>query len=231
MDSLTELKDRVWKSNMELFKKNLVVHTFGNVSGFDKQKGVMAIKPSGVAYSELTSDMIVLVDLENQVIDSRLKPSSDTKTHLVLYKANPEIGGVAHTHSPYATAWAQSNQSVPCLGTTHADYCRGEIPCTSKLSKEQIDGDYETETGEQIIKKIKNCSLDKLEMILVAGHGPFTWGESPEKAVHNTELLEEICKIALFTKIINPGVKHLDSNLLDKHFLRKHGSKSYYGQE
>lgn len=231
MGSTKDLKERVWKSNMDLYYKNLVVQTFGNVSGFDAEKGLIAIKPSGIPYTELTADMIVLVDLENRVVDSQYKPSTDTRTHLVLYKNYPDIGGIAHTHSPYATAWAQANQPVPCFGTTHADYCRGEIPCTSKLSEKQVNGDYETETGNQIIQSLTKAESNQHEMILVAGHGPFTWGSSPVVAVQNTELLEEICKIALFTVMINANAESIDSTLLDKHFLRKHGSDSYYGQK
>ncbi|NIT61534.1 MAG: L-ribulose-5-phosphate 4-epimerase AraD [Aliifodinibius sp.] len=231
MGSLAELKEGVWRCNMELFNKNLVIQTFGNVSGIDREKDIIAIKPSGIPYPELTSDKIVLVDLKNRIIDTKYKPSSDTKTHIVLYKAFPNIGGVVHTHSPYATAWAQAKRSIPCLGTTHADHVQGEIPCTEELTDEQIMGDYETETGNQIVKRFSSISPDEVEMVLVAGHGPFTWGNTPEKAVYNTVMLEEIARISFLTFAINPGVESLKRSLIDKHYLRKHGKDSYYGQK
>lgn len=229
MGALQDLREEVWMANMELFRKNLAVHTFGNVSGFDRDKGILAIKPSGIPYKDLTADKIVLVDLDLNVVDSAYKPSSDTRTHVVLYKEFPEIAGVAHTHSTYATSWAQSGSAVPCFGTTHADYSRGEIPCTQWLEEEQINGDYETETGLQIVKTLKQLP-DSISMMLVAGHGPFTWGASAQKAVEHTILLEEICRMATLTKMINPSVESLSPVLIDKHFLRKHGKNSYYGQ-
>jgi L-ribulose-5-phosphate 4-epimerase len=229
--SLEELKERVCLCNLDLFKKNLVVQTFGNVSAIDREKGIIAIKPSGVPYAELTPDNIVLVDLENNVIDSHLKPSSDTPTHSILYKSFSQIGGIVHTHSPYATAWSQAIKPIPCLGTTHADFVQGEIPCTEELTDEQIKGNYETETGKQIIKKFTNISPEEVEMVLVANHGPFTWGKTAEEAVHNTVILEELAKISLFTIIIDPEVKDLKKILLDKHYLRKHGKNAYYGQK
>lgn len=229
MHSLQDLREEVWMANMELFHKNLVVHTFGNVSAIDRDKGVIAIKPSGIPYTDLTADKIVLVDLDLNVVDSTLKPSSDTRTHVVLYKNLPSIGGVAHTHSTYATSWAQSGFAVPCFGTTHADYCRGVIPCTESLRDEQISGDYEAETGLQIVNTLKQYP-DFIQMILVAGHGPFTWGSSAEKAVEHSILLEEICRMATLTKEINPNAEGISSALIDKHFLRKHGKNSYYGQ-
>lgn len=230
MRLLQDLREEVWKANMELVRKNLVVHTFGNVSAIDRDKGIIAIKPSGIPYTELTVDKIVLVDLDLKVVDSTLKPSSDTRTHMVLYKEFSEIGGVAHTHSTYATSWAQSGSDVPCFGTTHADYCRGDIPCTKKMNDEQINGDYETETGLQIVKSLKQRP-DFMQMILVAGHGPFTWGSNAQKAVEHTILLEEICRMATLTKMINPNAERINSVLIDKHFLRKHGKNSYYGQD
>lgn len=233
MGSLKELRERVWFCNMDLFKKNLVVQTFGNVSGFDRDKGIFAVKPSGVPYTELTADKIVLVDLENRVVDSNYRPSSDTRTHTVLYKAFSQIGGVVHTHSPYATAWAQAKRSIPCLGTTHADHIQGDIPCTDELTDEQIKGDYETEIGNQIqiVQRFLKISPEEVEMVLVAGHGPFTWGKTPEDAVHNTIILEEIAKIGLFTLAINPTVESIKGSLIDKHYLRKHGKNAYYGQK
>jgi len=231
MGSSKELKERVWLCNMDLFKKNLVVQTFGNVSAIDRDKGIIAIKPSGVPYSVLTPDKIVLVDLNNKVIDSNLKPSSDTPTHSILYNAFSQIGGIVHTHSPYATAWAQAKKSVPCLGTTHADFIQGEIPCTDELTDDQIRGDYETETGKQIIKRFTNILPEDVEMVLVANHGPFTWGRTAEDAVHNTVILEELAKISLLTILVEPDVKGIKKSLLDKHYLRKHGKNAYYGQK
>jgi L-ribulose-5-phosphate 4-epimerase len=228
---LKELRKRVYNCNMELYNKGLVVETFGNVSGIDRSKGILAIKPSGVSYKELKIENIVLVDLNNNIEEGNLNPSSDTKTHIVLYKAFPQIGGIVHTHSTFATAWAQAKKGIPCLGTTQADYVQGEIPCTDELSKEQIDGDYEIETGNQIVKRLKNLPAEQIQMILVAGHAPFTWGKDPEEALHNSILLEEIAKISLFTMTINPCSSSLSSSLLKKHYTRKHGRDAYYGQK
>lgn len=229
--TLRELKQRVWKCNMELFRKNLIVYTFGNASGIDRQRGIVAIKPSGVPYSELTPDKIVLVDLNNKVVEGRYKPSSDTRTHTVLYRNFPGIGGVVHTHSTCASVWAQAKKPIPCFGTTHADLVQGKIPVTKELSDRQIKGNYEEETGVQIIKRFKNLSYEEIEMALVACHGPFTWGKTPEKAVYNSVMLEEIAKTALFTIAVNPEIKSIRKTLLDKHYLRKHGKKAYYGQK
>ncbi len=233
MENLKELKERVWKCNMELVEKGLVLYTFGNVSGIDRNKGIIAIKPSGIPYSELTPDKIVLVDLENKIVDSKYKPSSDTKTHIVLYKNFSGIGGVVHTHSTYATAWSQAVKPIPCLGTTHADHIPGEIPCTRVLTDKQIKGDYEKETGYQIVKRFSKLSYSyrEIEMVLVACHGPFTWGAAPEKAVYNSVILEELAKMAYMTLDINPKVKNINRALIDKHFLRKHGKNAYYGQK
>ena len=230
MSSLKELREKVYECNMELQRKQLVVCAFGNASGIDRNKGIFAIKPSGIPYPELTPDNIVLVDLENRTIDSKHKPSSDTKTHTVLYKHFPEIGGIIHTHSTYATAWAQAMKPIPCLGTTQADHLPGEIPCTKVITDKQIKGDYETETGKQIIKRFKNLSYQEAPMVLAACHGPFTWGESPEQAVYNSVILEEIAKLALLTLIINPEAKDIKKTLIDKHFYRTHGKNAYYGQ-
>ena len=224
------LKERVWKCNLELFNKNLVVHTFGNVSGVDRNEGIIAIKPSGIKYSDLKSEDMVLIDFENNVIDSKLKPSTDSKTHILLYKSFKNIGGVAHTHSPFATAWAQARKPIPCFGTTQADHIRGEIPCTKDLTAKQISRNYEIETGNQIVKKLRSSNSEKSGMILVAGHGPFSWGMDPEEAVYNTIMLEEIAKISWYTISINPEAKPISKKLIDKHFLRKHGEKAYYGQ-
>jgi L-ribulose-5-phosphate 4-epimerase len=230
MYSFSELREQVWKANLELPRQGLVIHTFGNVSGFDRQQGIVAIKPSGVPYEELTPDSIVLVDLDNTVVDSKYKPSSDTKTHIVLYKHFPSIGGVVHTHSLYATAWAQAHKPIPCLGTTHADYVRGDIPCTRLIDDGQICGDYEEETGRLIIERFGNLLYQETPMVLVAAHGPFTWGATPEKAVFNSVILEKVAQMALYTCMINPSVESIKQTLIDKHFLRKHGTKAYYGQ-
>ncbi|HSD63735.1 MAG TPA: L-ribulose-5-phosphate 4-epimerase AraD, partial [Ignavibacteriaceae bacterium] len=205
MKRFEDLKERVWKCNMELFEKNLVVHTFGNVSGIDRKEGIIAIKPSGVSYKTIKPEDIVLVDFDNKIIEGKLKPSTDFKTHLVLYKSYKNIGGVAHTHSPFATAWAQAKKNIPCFGTTHADHIQGDIPCTKDLTGKQISGDYETETGNQIVEKLSDS--ENPGMILVAGHGPFTWGINSEQAVYNTMMLEEIAKIAWYTIAIDPNVK------------------------
>ena len=230
MSNFNDLKQRVLKCNLTLFYEKLVVHTFGNVSGYDRDNGVVAIKPSGVPYNQLNRDDIVVVDLNNNIIEGSLNPSSDTKTHTLLYKTYPEIGGIVHTHSTYATAWAQAKRSIPCLGTTHADYVQGEILCTDDLTEEQIKGDYEIETGNQIIERLSGMSPLEVQMILVSGHAPFTWGKTPEEAVTNTILLEEIAKTAYLTLNINADTPGLNKNLLDKHYLRKHGANAYYGQ-
>ncbi len=230
MESFDELKERVWKANMELPRRNLVIYTFGNVSGIDRERGVIAIKPSGVPYEELTPDSMALVDLDNKVLSDGLNPSSDTKTHTVLYRRFLTIGGIVHTHSPYATAWAQAQKPIPCLGTTHADHTPGEIPCTAVMSDEQIERDYEEETGHQIIKRLQELSYRDVEMVLVACHGPFTWGSTPEKAVYNSVVLEELAKTALTAILIDPSVKPLKETMLMKHYRRKHGQDATYGQ-
>jgi L-ribulose-5-phosphate 4-epimerase len=230
MALLKELKEHVWKCNMELFDKGLVAQTFGNVSGLDRESGILAIKPSGIPYSELKPEQMVLVDLNNRVIDGNLNPSSDTKTHTVLYKAFPLIGGIVHTHSTYATAWAQAKKPIPCFGTTHADYIQTEIPCTEDLSDEQIVGDYEIETGNQIVKRLWNLSYNEVQVILVAGHAPFSWGLSSQEAVQNAIMLEEIAKLALLTLELNPVSTCIKKTLLNKHYLRKHSVTAYYGQ-
>ena len=230
MRLLQELKERVYQANLELVEKNLVVYTFGNVSGIDREKGIVAIKPSGVPYEELTLETIVLVGIDGSIIEGDLNPSSDTKTHIVLYKNFPEIGGVVHTHSPYAVAWAQAQRAIPCLGTTHADYSLGEIPCTAIMSDEAIKGDYETETGNLIIETFNSYSYKHTPMVLVASHGPFTWGTTPEQAVYHSVILEYLAKMALNTLSINPDISPVKKSLIDKHFNRKHGENSYYGQ-
>ncbi|MFC1489639.1 L-ribulose-5-phosphate 4-epimerase [Candidatus Latescibacterota bacterium] len=226
-----ELREQVWEANMQLPASDLVIYTFGNVSGIDRANGIIAIKPSGVPYEKLKPEHMVLVDMDYNVVDSDGNPSSDTKTHVVLYKNFPEIGGVVHTHSTYATAWAQAQLPIPCLGTTHADYVHGDIPCSKIISDEQIAGDYEEETGMQIVERLKGLSAENVPMVLVAGHGPFTWGETPDKAVHNSAILEELAKMATITLGINSSAARLGKTLIDKHFYRKHGDNAYYGQK
>jgi len=230
MSRFDEIKQQVYKSNIELTRQGLVICTFGNVSAVDRNKGIIAIKPSGVSYDVLKPEDIVIVDLDGNVVEGSLNPSSDTKTHLVLYNHFQEIGGVAHTHSTYAVAWAQAAKPIPILGTTHADHLHVDIPCTDFMTKKMIQGDYEVETGNQILKTFQNISYEEVEMVLVAGHGPFTWGKTPEKAVYNSVVLEEMAKMALLTLQINPNISHLDEALIQKHYQRKHGSNAYYGQ-
>ncbi len=227
-----ELKERAWRCNMELSRRNLIKYTFGNASAFDARKGVFAIKPSGVPYDELQPADMVVVDLDNKVVEGALRYSSDTKTHTVLYRKFQGIAGVVHTHSTYAAAWAQAMKPIPVLGTTHADHCTRPVPCTPVMSDEMIKGDYEEETGNLIVDTFEKNSLPyrEIEMVLVACHGPFTWGETPEKAVYNSVILEELARIAFLTLRIDPGVPPLKKALIDKHYLRKHGESSYYGQ-
>ncbi len=217
---------------MEIPRRNLAIYTFGNVSAFDPDEGVFAIKPSGVAYSELKVDDMVMVNLEGQVVEGKMRPSSDTMTHAVLYKAFPRLGGIVHTHSTYAVAWAQAKRAVPIYGTTHADHLAGDIPVTEVMTDEMIKGDYEEQTGYQILNALRdqNLSVDEVQMILVASHGPFTWGKTPEKAVYNAAVLEELCRMALFTEQIDPRAGRMKQALIDKHYLRKHGKDAYYGQ-
>lgn len=228
--SYTELKRQAYEANMELQHRDLVVYTFGNVSQIDRDKGVIAIKPSGVSYDALTPDDMVVVDLENQIVEGTMRPSSDTKTHTHLYRNFPTIGGVTHTHSTYATAWAQAQVPIPCLGTTHADFIYGEIPCTAVMTDEQIQRDYEEETGVQITDCFKDRSPDEAPMVIVAGHAPFTWGKDAAKSVYHAVLLEEIARMAYLTKTLHQGVGPLKQAIIDKHYLRKHGKNAYYGQ-
>lgn len=229
--SYRELKREAYEANMELQHRNLVVYTFGNVSQIDRDRGVIAIKPSGVSYDALKLDDMVVVDLDNQVVEGKLRPSSDTKTHTHLYRHFDTIGGITHTHSTYATAWAQAQMSIPCLGTTHADFVYGEIPCTAVMSDAQIERDYEEETGVQITDCYKDRSPDEAPMVIVAGHAPFTWGKDAAKSVYHAVLLEEIAKMAYFTKTLHQDVQPLKQAIVDKHYLRKHGKNAYYGQK
>ncbi|HEY7884317.1 MAG TPA: L-ribulose-5-phosphate 4-epimerase AraD [Cellvibrionaceae bacterium] len=228
--SYKELKRQAYEANMELQTRNLVVYTFGNVSQIDRDLGVIAIKPSGVSYDKLTVDDMVVVDLDNTIVEGTMRPSSDTKTHIHLYKNFANIGGVTHTHSVYATAWAQAQLSIPCFGTTHADFAYGEIPCTAVMSDDQIARDYEEETGVQITDCYRERNPDELPMVIVAGHAPFTWGVDAAKSVYHAVLLEEIARMAYLTRTINPAQGALKKAIIDKHYLRKHGKDAYYGQ-
>ena len=229
--SYTELKREVYEANMELQHRNLVIYTFGNVSQVDRAKGVVAIKPSGVSYDQMKPEDIVIVDMENNIVEGTMRPSSDTKTHTHLYRAFDNIGGVTHTHSTYATAWAQAKQSIPCLGTTHADYVHGDITCTRELTDEQVNGDYEEETGVQITDAYTDRDPLSAPMVIVAGHAPFTWGKDAAQSVYHAALLEEIAHMAYLTRTLSPNAAPLNQAILDKHYLRKHGKNAYYGQE
>ncbi len=231
MNLYKELKQRAWECNRDLARHNLIIATFGNVSAFDKNKGVFAIKPSGVPYEQLKPEQIVVVDLEYKVVEGKLRYSSDTKTHAVLYRHFADIGGVVHTHAPYCVAWAQAKKPIPIFGTTHADHLTQDVPCTPVMSDKDIKGDYEEETGNVICRTFKTLSYKEIEMVLVACHGPFTWGETPEKAVYNAVVVEELAKMALWTLMIDPKTKRLKNSLINKHFQRKHGLNAYYGQK
>jgi L-ribulose-5-phosphate 4-epimerase len=228
--SYTELKRAAYEANMELYRRNLVVYNFGNVSEIDRAKGVIAIKPSGVPYADMAPEDMVVVDLDNRLVEGKLRPSSDTKTHTHLYRHFDSIGGVTHTHSTFATAWAQTQLDIPCFGTTHADFVYGDIPCTAVISDAQIQRDYEEETGVQITDCFKNRNPDESPMVIVAGHGPFTWGKDAAKAVYHAVILEEIAHMAYLTKSLRPDIAPLKKTIIDKHFLRKHGKTAYYGQ-
>ena len=230
MTDLEQLKEKVYQANMGLYKSNLVIGTFGNVSGRDKKSGLVAIKPSGVDYRELKAGDIVVLDLEGAVVEGDLNPSSDTKTHLELYKAFSDIGGIVHTHSTYATAWAQAKRPVPCLGTTHADYFYGEVPVTPVISDTAIKKDYEQETGTLIIDTFKYIDYHHMKAVLVACHGPFTWGIDAAEAVSLSVTLEEISKTSFLSVTLTPSLENMKKSLLDKHYLRKHGPGAYYGQ-
>jgi L-ribulose-5-phosphate 4-epimerase len=227
---LDKLKQQVFQANMDLVKHGLVIFTWGNVSGIDREKGLVVIKPSGVSYNNMKPTDMVVLNLYGQVVEGSLKPSSDTPTHLVLYRQFENIGGVVHTHSEWATSWAQAGKSIPALGTTHADYFYGEIPCTRKMTKQEIEGEYELETGKVIVERFKNLDADSIPGVLVNNHGPFSWGKDASQAVHNAIVLEEVAKITFRTLQLNPNTT-MDKVLLDKHFLRKHGKNAYYGQK
>lgn len=226
------IKEAAYQANMQLPKLNLVLFTFGNVSAVDRSAGVFAIKPSGVPYEELSPAKMVIVDFDGNTVEGNLRPSSDTKTHAVLYSKWGNIGGIVHTHSTYATAWAQTQRDIPIYGTTHADHNTVDIPCAPPMSDEMIKGNYEYETGFQVINclKDKNLSYEEVEMILVGNHAPFTWGKTPEKAVYNSAVLEAIAQMAYLTETIKSDTPRLKDALIKKHFERKHGPDSYYGQ-
>jgi L-ribulose-5-phosphate 4-epimerase len=227
-----DLKQECYEANMQLNALNLVVYTFGNVSAVDRKNGVFAIKPSGVPYEDLKPEDIVIVDFDNNIIEGSMRPSSDTKTHAYLYKNWPNIGGVAHTHATYSVAWAQSQRDIPIFGTTHADHLTSDIPCAAPMADSLIEGNYEHNTGIQILDcfREKNLSYEEVEMILIGNHGPFAWGKNAAKAVYNSKVLEVVAEMAYLTLQINPNAPRLKDSLIKKHYERKHGKDSYYGQ-
>ncbi len=225
-----KLKQQVFEANMDLPRYGLVTFTWGNVSAIDREQGRVVIKPSGVPYESMTADDMVVVDLEGKVVEGKLKPSSDTPTHLALYKAFRNIGGVVHTHSTYATAWAQAGREIPNIGTTHADYFKESIPCTRTMTQEEILNQYELETGNVVLETCTSINPDHTPGVLVSNHGPFTWGKNAHDAVHNSVVLEQIAKMAYISIGINP-LYQMNQHLIDKHFNRKHGANAYYGQK
>lgn len=229
---LEELKQQVYESNMELPKRGLVTYTWGNASGIDRATGLVVIKPSGVDYEELSPEDMVVVDLEENIVEGKYKPSSDTATHIELYKKYPDIGGIVHTHSTEAVAWAQAGRDIPLYGTTHADYILGSVPCTRNLTKEEIDEAYEKNTGKVIIETLeeRNINVNYTPAILCKNHGPFTWGKDVATAVYNAVVLEEVAKMARYTEQINSHVVTAPDSIKEKHFFRKHGENAYYGQ-
>lgn len=228
---LDQLKKEVCEANLELEAKKLVIYTWGNVSGILRESGLIVIKPSGVPYEKLAPDMMVVMDLEGNTVEGDYNPSSDTPTHLVLYKEFEKIGGVTHTHSTYATAWAQAKKRIECYGTTHCDYFYNEIPCTPELTPEEINGEYERNTGKVIVRTMKDRDYNSMPGILVANHGPFTWGKDAMNAVENSVILEELARMAQLTVSINAEITPIQNTLMDKHYLRKHGKNAYYGQK
>ena len=229
--NLEQLKIDVFNSNMALVKHQLITLTWGNVSGIDREKGLVVIKPSGVSYSSMKPSDMVVVDLNGNVIEGKYSPSSDTPTHLELYKNFPMIGGVVHTHSTFATSFAQAHQNIIPYGTTHADTFHGAIPLTRELNAEEIENNYELHTGRVIVEAFKNVSYEEIPAVIVSGHGPFVWGKTPKNAVENAVILEEVAKMAYLTKTINPTTQVLQQRLMDKHYFRKHGINAYYGQK
>ena len=230
---LEELKKRVYEANMLLPEYKLITFTWGNVSGIDREKGLFVIKPSGVEYEKLRPEDMVVLNLDGEVVEGTLRPSSDTPTHLEIYRNFKEVGGVVHTHSSYATSWAQSGLSIPCYGTTHADYFYGDIPCVRCLTKEEIEDAYETNTGKLIVSEFERMGRDPMAVpaVLCKNHGVFTWGKDAVDAVHSSVVVEEVAKMAFRTRLINPGVESAPTELQDKHYFRKHGANAYYGQD
>ncbi len=231
---LEALKQEVWRANLELVERKLVLYTWGNVSGIDRERGLVVIKPSGVEYDALKHQDLVVLTLDGEQVEGELRPSSDTPTHLALYRAFPGIGGVAHTHSTWATVWAQAGRAIPCYGTTHADYFYGEIPCTRPLTPAEIRDAYEANTGRVIIEafeKLQSPQPEQMPAAVVFQHGPFTWGKSAAKAVESSVVLEQIAHMAWAAQLCNPAVQPVQREILDKHYLRKHGAGAYYGQK
>jgi L-ribulose-5-phosphate 4-epimerase len=226
-----ELKERAWLANLEIPQRGLAIYTFGNASALDADRGVVAIKPSGVAYDRLTADDMVVVALAGETVEGTLRPSSDTPTHLVLYRAFRGIGGIVHTHSTHATGWAQARRPIPLYGTTHADHLAEDVPCTAVMSDQAVERDYEVETGRQILACFEGRDPLQTPMVLVAGHAPFTWGETVEKAVYHAAVLEELARMAFITHALDPAAARLPESLVRKHYERKHGKDAYYGQE
>lgn len=229
---LETLKQDIWEANMDLPKHGLVTFTWGNVSGIDRESGLVVIKPSGVPYEELRPEQMVVVDLDGKVVEGSYKPSSDTATHVLLYREFEAIGGIVHTHSPWATSFAQAGRALPALGTTHGDYFYGEIPCTRPMTEAEIKGAYELETGRVIVETFVSRGIDPMQVpsVFVNSHAPFCWGKDAHNAVHNAVVLEECAKMAVHTFALNPQVSAMDQDLLDRHYLRKHGAGAYYGQ-
>lgn len=228
--SIQELKQQVFQANLDLVRHGLVIFTWGNVSGIDRGKGWVVIKPSGVSYDDMKADDMVVVDLEGNRVEGAYKPSSDTATHLELYKAFPSIGGIVHTHSTYATAWAQAGCDIPNIGTTHADYFSTDIPCTRDMTEAEVKGEYEKETGTVIIERFSELNPTHVPGVLVKNHGPFSWGKDPHEAVHNAVVMEQVAKMAFIAYNINPNLT-MNDLLIQKHFFRKHGPGAYYGQK
>ena len=228
---LEKLKQSVYEANMELPRRGLVTYTWGNVSGIDREKGLVVIKPSGVRYEELTPDKLVVLDLDGKVVEGALNPSSDTKTHLVLYREFPALGGVVHTHSPCAVAWAQAGRDIPCYGTTHADYFYGPVPCARALTPEEIDEDYERNTGRVIVEEFRARGIEPAHVpaVICRSHGPFAWGADAAEAVYHAAVLEEVAHMALLTLAVDADAMPAPQHLQDKHFMRKHGPQAYYG--
>jgi len=227
---LEKLREEVFEANLELQRRGLVVYTWGNVSGIDREQGLVVIKPSGVPYETLTPQQLVIVNLDGEIVEGDLRPSSDLPTHLELYRNFPNIGGVTHTHSTYATAWAQTMFELPCFGTTHADHFYGAVPCTRPLTNAEVENNYELNTGKVIVETFADIDPDAVPAVLVAQHGPFTWGKNAADSVKNSVVLEEVAKMAVFAVSVNPEMRSVPQYLLDKHYLRKHGKNAYYGQ-